>query len=399
MKVIALIDPHSGGHHIAFMRFFVQVLIEKGYKVIVFHQNTEQDLLPWVKTRLGTVSELFVEDFDLQHSEPKFYGRFNSMIKGLNYWRQISRLIKRKERQLELKIDVVFFAWLDTYLVNYLHPLIVRWFFPYKWSGLYFHPRHMRLSKSEDKPVGISGVDVVLTSKNCLGIAIHDRGIVEQYKRRLLGKKIVVFPEIADGTPPKKDLALVQRIKLKARDRSVTGIIGLSKQQGLMLFKRLSEHPNLGDFFFAFIGLFNDRDMTQEEKREWQIFVNSKPENCLFEFGRIEEGADYNAVFCALDFPFLVYQEFSSTSNRLTKAAIFEKPVIATEKYCIGEDVKSYGLGITTSEVDVEICAKDLISLKDSINNGKSGKAQFQAYAELNSIENLGPSFDEILCL
>jgi hypothetical protein len=262
---------------------------------------------------------------------------------------------------------------------------------------LYFHPRHLRINAGclKHRP-GYSEIDVVLTASRCASITIHDAGITQRFERRI-GKPVILFPEIADDTPPDPHDPLARAIREKAAGRTVVGMIGLEKRKGTTTLVRLAQQAPRDQFFFVFAGTLRYADFTAEEQSLMKDFFASDPEHCLLHLERVEAGARFNSVFCSFDVPFIVYNDFASTSNLVTKAAIFKRYVLATERYIIGEDVRNYHLGLTVAEGDVVQCLAALTQLRDKINRREPYPGSFDTYRELQSLRRLKDAFKEVL--
>ena len=127
--------------------------------------------------------------------------------------------------------------------------------------------------------------------------------------------------------------------------------------------------------------------------------IEEERENCFFKFEPIPEGSAYNAIFCAFDIPFLVYDNFISSSNRLTKAAIFRRLVLASNNYCVGEDVIRYNLEEAVTPKDPLAALKGLEKLRNRINKEDYPYEMWKIYQELNSEEKLFERFKEIITL
>ena len=61
----------------------------------------------------------------------------------------------------------------------------------------------------------------------------------------------------------------------------------------------------------------------------------------------------FNAFINACDVIFTGYLNFKGSSNLLTKAAYFNKPVIASEGFCMGKRVEKYHTGIVIKQDDI----------------------------------------------
>ena len=140
----------------------------------------------------------------------------------IKLWQRFNSILKRAEKQHHIKIDLVFFNWLDSLLTNNLHPIFIDFIFRYKWAGIYFHPQVLRFHPELLKEkTSFSHVDIGLTSKNCIAVGLHDEGIIEGQSFRINNKKVLLFPEIADDTPPNFQQKIYAEIKQKAKDRTI----------------------------------------------------------------------------------------------------------------------------------------------------------------------------------
>jgi hypothetical protein len=147
----------------------------------------------------------------------------------------------------------------------------------------------------------------------------------------------------------------------------------------------------------VFVGELDMSQYSQFESVEVKQFFDTLPQNCFSYFGKLQEGEEYNSVFAAIDIPFLVYENFASASNRLTKAAIFKKHVLAQDNFCVGEDVKKYGLGETVESANVQQCLKAIDSLYKASRNPSLSMGKFEQYRQLHSLSRLTKVFANLL--
>jgi hypothetical protein len=402
MKTIYLIEVNNGGHREAFMQLFARSLLESGHRVVSVMPDTD-----------------IVENWINQHCRPYrhqiSFHRVDYYFRALHYnngWTKVLAYVqlwnyyKKKIRMIEKNTghgpDLVFFNCIDGFITNYLPHQLIDLVFPYRWSGLYFQPNHLRLTSAADENTsGLSDIDYALLSKNCDSVAIHDEGVLDKFSRRLNGKRVVLLPEIADFTPPDPENLMAKEIREKANGRIVIGMIGLEPYKGSYEFMRLAKlaDPNL--FFFAFCGKFDDLYYqyfnSAAESEEFREFTARPPEHCYWRKGILAEGAEYNAVFNSFDVMFLYYRNFFGTSNRLTKAAYFHKLVISNYTNCIGEDVIRYNLGETVPENQPAAFLAALDRIRDRVINKRLPVAEWDAFVEKNSEEMLRVKWDEIL--
>ncbi len=398
MKTIAIVDPFNAGHHQAFMQLSVRALSRTGARVVVLFPEP-QILQDWMALNSASGNfEIYYYAYGDVHKPSTRFGIFNDAVTVLKKWWRLKKTLKQIERKDGFKIDMVFLGWVDAYLANFLLPVVLDRFFHYPWSGLYFHPTHLRVNSEILKPKSRpSEIDYILTSKNCIAIALHDEGICNILSERLSGKSVLLFPEIADDAEPDFLFKPAKEIKRRAKNRTIVGMIGLlDRRKGIKMLVESVLNLNPADYFFVFAGKTNLEHFNEDDQQFVANFFRSEPENVFTHFEYIPEGAEFNAVFDSLDIVFLVYEEFASSSNRLTKAAIFNKPVIAQNRYCVGEDVVKYHLGLTINETDTAECISSIQKIKEMLQSCGFPDEGFRQYKKLHSHDELENKFKNL---
>ena len=402
LKTIALFDDSIGGHRDAFMQLFIKACLENNVRVVCFYPKTEP-LAAWVQQHYeeyqNRVHFVRIDTNDYQHVH---IGRWQSFRDTLSIWKSLGTLMKNTERDLKLNIDLVFFNWIDSYMTALLPGFLVDLVFPFKWSGLYFHPRLFRMEPEFlNKKVNFRDLDSIFNAKKCVAVTIHDEGILQGYAGRI-GKKVLLFPEIADDTPPNPQQLLAYKIKSAAKGRTVVGIIGLQPHKGPISLIRLVKQADPQKFFFAFTGVYHEEHLqylSAQERQELTHFMNHLPENCLWQTGALQEGMEYNSVFCSFDIIYIMYRNFYSSSNRLTKAAIFHRLVLGNNYGCVGDDIPRYQLGETADEANIEEQCQKMEILRNKIQSGNLPIDQWKIYSEKHSTNRLKEKFEELLNL
>ena len=403
MKTVAFIDLHLEGHRLAYMRYHVKIVAESGHHVICITPDAGK-IRNWINENYPDLSEnikyypFLMYELHVPHKP----GQFNGLLFQIRLWRKYDKIIDNACIELNVKIDLVFFNYLDSLLGNYLHPLLIDLFFKYKWTGIYFHPKLLRLHPELlQKRASLSDIDIVLTSKNCIAIAFHDEGIINGQSYRLNNKKVLLFPEIADDTLPNHDHKIYKEIREKAKGRITTGIVGVEPFKSSGELMRLAKKMDPSLYFFAFTGPFEefflDYFFSETTAYEFKEFISHPPENVYINLGPLKEGMEYNSVLSAFDIVYIIYKDFPSASNRLTKASQLKRLVIADEKYCVGEDVQNYNLGITVNGDDVDSIEKGIITLRERIIRNDFPLKEWEIYSARNSIDVLKQKFKELI--
>ncbi len=378
MKTIALIDPYQGGHHLAYLRLFSQALLQLNCRVMTFSYEPE-GLGEWINCHCPGMVEQFhaFEMRPLQPSSIPLLGRVRS-IPGigpvpqftgiLGKWRQAANTIQAASNQVGYEPDLVFFDWLDSYFNHYLTHHFIDRVFPYSWSGLYFRPGHQRFGRRSLPFLKITLPHHALArSRNCTAVGVVDEWIVDELQRELK-TPIVAFPDFTDEAAPDLDYDVVHQIRDQARGRKIIGLVGaLSKRKGIVTLLKTALNTQDKDWFFIFVGSLKEKQYHQDydqqfpEEYQWiRTTAESQPDNCFFHFQRIPDESQFNALIEVCDVVFAAYENFPYSSNVLTKAAAFRKPVVASQGFCMGKRVERYQIGITIPEGNVEGCIEAL---------------------------------------
>src|SRR5690606_17180288 len=114
--------------------------------------------------------------------------------------------------------------------------------------------------------------------------------------------------------------------------------------KGVATMARLAvEHPEL-DATFLFAGEVEWRAFSAEELG-WIKRARELRGRVVFHGRRIPDEASYNALVRACSVLWAVYPNSPHSSNTLTKAAVFERPVLAADGHLMARRIREYRLG------------------------------------------------------
>jgi hypothetical protein len=396
MKTIALVDTLWGGHHPTYLKFFAKTLLELGHEVISLCPEPEEMNL-WIASHCPELQPRF-HSFELHEpaTRPIPIRRLQSRATAVARWQRVAQSIQEISSKLGKAPDITFFAWLDTYLG--LIPAITDTIFPYPWSGLYFQPGYLRIPpKLQWMRHGILNPLSVLKSSHCPVVAVLDEGIADKLQQKL-NKPVVAFPDFTDESPPDMDFEIVKKIRAKAAHRKIVGLLGsLDKRKGTLTLLEVSQQAS-DRWFFVFAGRLAEPAFTAAELAKIGEIVKANPENCFFHLTRIPTEAQFNAIIQICDLLYAAYENFFPSVNVLIKAAIFEKPVIASKNYCMGERVEKFNLGYGIEGGSVSQCVSILEQLHEELSTGHlSIQPDFEGYRQLHSNEQLRAVFQKVL--
>lgn len=404
MKTIAIIDNSDGGHRLYHMQQFVKAISSLNYKVVCIFPNVNE-VNTWMQKNepLLNKNNIYVEYNIELKPVTLFFSYINDVLTALNFWISYKTVLKKIEKQHHLKIDLFFLNNVDVFLSCFLHPKIHRLFFSYKWSGFYIHTRYMRMYKDiEKRKTRLSDIDYLFTGKNCTGVAVADEGIAKGMQYRI-DKKVIALPDFTDTILPIENPTLVAEIKTKANGRIIIGMIGLETHKGIIDMARLAIKADSSLYYFVFCGYYDETYLAyceNDEERDFFVsFQNNLPENCLWNIRYLKDEQEYNAIFNTFDIIYMVYKNHYTSSNRLTKAAVFHKLVLAQNVHCVGENVTKYNLGETAMSGNIEEQLQQLEKLRNRLMENDFPTEQWKIYAEKNNEKMLPQKLAEIINL
>ncbi len=389
-KSIVLFDNLSGGHHETYVSIYAKNLLELGNKVLIFYPR--DDIFLSLKKQYGDQIKIVKTniDFDAPVFKNKYLVIVSNILSTILIWIKINSTIKKGIKELqEDRVDLVFFLWLDSFLNEFLRCWMVNLFFKFKWAGLYFHPRDMRIDR---RLLIFQKPNNILKSKFCKFIAILDEGVVDKLSS-CINKKVYVFPDVTDETIEQNN-QLKNDILDKAKGRKIIGMFGgLSKYKGLLSLIETIKKADSKKYFFIIAGKIIMHDFNEKEAKVIDNFLGNKPSNCLFIFERIASERSFNMLVDSCDILLAVYENFPHSSNILTKAALFNKFVITSNRYLMAERVKKFQLGIC---IEQENPTKLLGAIKALLQESKTLQPRFEIYFSEHSQRKLLKILSEI---
>lgn len=358
-KHIVVVDGLWAGHHAVYAKTFARILLEAGYKVSVFCPAPEEVA--------EAVDGVEVHAFsDLNHTSSGLMPKKIALILAvLAHWLHISKALKMAFSSGN-KPDMVFFAWLDSYLYSRFIPAwLVDRIFRFAWSGLYFHPRHHRIEQhGVVRGVLPDPERLVTKSRMACSLAILDAGVMHKLQAKLGRKKVYVLPDFTDETPPCEDFQLVDDIKQKAAGRKIIGLLGgLSHRKGIISLMEISQQPAAEDWCFVFVGRLIEQTFSDQELRKIRQFFEEPKTNCFVCFDKVLDDAQFNSLVNVCDVIYAVYEDFPHSSNLVTKAASYGKSILVSRGGYMEEAVRQYNLGEAVTEGDIQAAIASLSRL------------------------------------
>ena len=392
-KVIVLAEPMwSEGHFETQMQLFLSVLLPEECRLIVLCAEPDR-VMGWLADQMPEYKKsAFAAHFTVSNRNGK------KCYKRGQLWSYLSETVKKAEEDSGWNVDLVFITFLDILVDGSWRTLGFRAGFDYQWAGLYFLPSFFRYkSNIIRRAIQLVNNTIFYRIKNCNGIGILDEGIYSTMKERVKDCELFVFPDVTDERLPDCIPEHINRIRLDAGNRTIIGFVGvLQKRKGLLNYLRAMQAIDPTKCYFLLAGHLPLNEYTPAEQAEInRLLADQDGKNRHFELNYIRDPVEFNAYINICDVLYIAYEGFYHSSGIMTKAAVFEKPVIATKGYCMGERVDKYRLGLTVAEGNIT----EIIEAIETLAEEKARKqivseAKFDYYYDYHNANML----QDVLC-
>jgi glycosyltransferase involved in cell wall biosynthesis len=404
-KLVALADTRWGGHHPTYLREFTASLLRLGARVILLCRRPEEIIgsLPDEESRARVTPVVF------DHPNHGFFSRKrdHDPLSTLSRWLATGKAIHEAEESLGQKVDLVFFPYLDSYIRFAPFPKLPVLTLGRPWSGLYFRNAHL-----EPGHPGASAWwkraakgDRILEARDCRGICVLDERF-NDHLQTITRHRVHAFPDMTDESPPEGPTDASREILAKAKGRKIIGLIAMEKRKGLLtLLRAAAIARRLGEpWYFVGTGPFARVTFTEEDitfcEETARAAASGEIDNLHLDLkgSRIQDGVPYNTLFSTFDVVWAAYEDFEGSSNALTKAAIFRKPLVATAGQCVGARVEKHQLGRVFPQGDPAAAVEAIrgaLALRSA--DGSPLRPAFEDYQCLHSRERLDEIFGRLL--
>lgn len=217
-----------------------------------------------------------------------------------------------------------------------------------------------------------------------------DEEIANNIAKTLPNVHVQYLPDIANLQLPKELPDIANLIKSNANGRKIIflgGIIGLRKN--LALWLDLVDKADPKKWYFIQIGEIDFKNLNSSEFLAVYKKLISPPENLMLSPSYISDENVFNSIISTSDIVFAVYKDFKNSSNMITKASFFHKPILVSDRYLMGRRVEAYGIGITVPEDDVQ----KIISGLEKLASENIPSANFDSYNNVFNQEVFGAEF------
>lgn len=216
------------------------------------------------------------------------------------------------------------------------------------------------------------------------GTCFLDESVCREYEKLMPERHFEYLPDITETSLPDQLSPLAADILKIAAGRKIVFLGGsIGKQKNLARWYELIALANAEQWFFVQIGRINKNNLTTEDEHALQRILAQHPENLLIRPEYLADERLFNEIISISDVIFAVYRDFARSSNMLSKAAYFEKPILVSEQYLMGDRVKQYKIGLAVDENDALGIFQGLLELERISNINDNFRIYRQDFNEV----------------
>ncbi len=226
------------------------------------------------------------------------------------------------------------------------------------------------------------------------GTLLLDEKVAERYRKESPQFIFEYLPDVADTALPTQSGRLAQELRFLAGSRKIVFMGGsIGKQKNLSRWLELIALADPEQWFFVQIGRINKNNLTPEDAESLQQVLSRPPENLYIQPTYLADERTFSEIISISDVIFAVYRDFGRSSNMLSKAAYFEKPILVANQCLMGDIVEKYRIGYSVPQGDTLAMYQALCNLSKI----EDLKAHFQSYRNDFSEEIMQQKLDNFL--
>lgn len=357
----SIYEEFPGGHHLTYLRYFTECLCGRVQDLVVISplgEDLKRQIAPPAMDGLRCGRPLEVTQ-QVHFGLPGVFP--NQVARSLKYLRRARRSIEAVSGR---ETGTIFFPTIYDHQAAALR-LGDGWI-GRPWSALYLNARQLYPQwRDRGKAATLFPPLRAFCGRHLKALAILDEALIDQFRSHGVRCPIVTFPDVTDPTPADPTLPLPKEIKRRAGGRTVVSLLGhLQKSKGMATFVRMTKLLPADEFFFVLAGEISWNTFSEPEVAFLRETLAPPAENLLVQEGHMQDGAAFNSLVEASDILFLAYEDFPNSSNMLTKAALFQRPVVTSTGYCMGRRTEQFRLGLTVPEANPEASAAAVRQLR-----------------------------------
>jgi len=276
-------------------------------------------------------------------------------LRNVGKWLSLRRALR--SIQTETRFDLVFFMFLDDFLV----PLVsTKWLdsaFPYPWAGIYMQPLFRLQNAKLGRRREFFRRDHLLRSSRFKGAMVLDEAsagwLTDRFKR-----PFVPLPEPGDLSSPDIEAPIVKELLAFAAGRPIVGAFGsLAKRKGLLTLLRVAAQNAGAEFVLAIAGKLEVATYTPDELAEIETATAALGDRCWYRPEPIPSDGAFFGLMSVSSVAYLAYEDWVNSSGLQSMAAHFKVPSVVADNGIMAERAHAFQTGLTIDPTSIDAAA------------------------------------------
>jgi hypothetical protein len=251
------------------------------------------------------------------------------------FQKHINRLLEQRSAN----VNIIFNMYIDAYSIT-----------PSSWSHFKFSQpipwASLCITSTDDQQDPHKPTPSYYTLSTYRGTCFLNDRVAQLYKIRWPNKTFECLPDITETALPLTATPIATRLEELAHGRTIVFMGGsIGRQKNLPHWFELIQKADSATFYFVQIGRINYNNLSDEDTAALSCVMSRPPENLYIYDQYIPDETIFNEIIWISDIIFAVYTDFARSSNMLSKAAYFEKPILVAQGALMAERVDKYGIG------------------------------------------------------
>ncbi len=244
-------------------------------------------------------------------------------------------------KNAQISPDLVFHMYLDVINMDDELKDVYESKLTHKWVGIRFAPKR-------------SDYEYYTSHPELAGVCFLDNAQSEYFSSKIGDMQFCTLPDITDTSLPVTQSNLAKTIIAQANGRKIIFLGGMiGGQKNIQKWFQLIVKADPSKYFFLQVGAIHTQSMNVLDLLSFYRMTFSDHINFMVIPHYLESESNFNELISISDILFAVYRKFHDSSNMLAKAAVFNKPILVSDQYLMGQRVREYGIGIASDEEDI----------------------------------------------
>jgi glycosyltransferase involved in cell wall biosynthesis len=372
-NAVVIIDWNISGHHPTYLKEYLLAFAEGKIPAVVLSPKPplldpmpqfiawrEIPTIAWIKKRK----------------------KWGTSIARWRYARILLAALRNGQAALDIRCSQVFFGCFHENQSKIASSVMKAFQLPaaglYIHAGIFHSGEYVRNTRLTRKVMGLLRQPLLQT------IFMLDEDMMQTVSE-FSEKKIVFLPDVTDCSIDVED-PLPTRLGLEPKTRPVIGLLGhLRPSKGVAEMVEFALSNKELDVTFLLAGSCRWEEFPPEQEALIKRAVAEDP-RVVFYPEQIPDGSPYNSLVRACDLLWAVYRDCPHSSNTLSKAAVFERPVIVADGYLMARQTREYALGEVVPADNLAAMRDIIQSILDAPEDWRRhASPRWEAFRELRS--------------